>query len=149
MNNFDFTRLDLVRCTFYKTCTLGRLFLNDEFVCYTLEPPIPAYTGLVKPYAIPNGTYDVTLNVQSPKYRYRSPYNKHKGRVPRLLDVPNFEGILIHIGNFAKDTRGCILVGEKKGYTRLYNSTKAYNALYEKLTKLNKPIKIYISCLKK
>ena len=37
---------------------------------------------------------------------------KFKQWLPLLLHVPNFTGIRIHAGNTAKDTKGCILVGE-------------------------------------
>ena len=136
--------IDVVRCYFTDTSTTGRLFVNDEFMCYTLEPP---FYRDVKPYAIPYGIYDVTLKVQSPKYRYRSPYSQFGGRVPRLLDVPNFKGILIHIGNFPRDTKGCILVGARWNvcHDRLFDSTKAYLALWYRLSSFKYPIKIRIS----
>lgn len=125
--------------------TFGRLFVNDEFICYTLEPCSKESRKGYKPFRIPAGTYDLSMNVVSPKYRYRSPYLQFKGRVPRVLNVPGFDGILIHIGNWLKDTLGCILVGEKWDFTRLYNSTKAYLGLFYKLDSFKYPIKIVIS----
>lgn len=124
-------RIELVRCAFRPTGTFGRLFLDDVFECYTLEP-IKRMDN-VKPQCIPLGTYKIAMNVVSPKYRFRMPYRINAGCVPRLLGVPGFDGILIHIGNFLKDTAGCILVGERATLTRLWNSTKAYNSLYRKL----------------
>ena len=143
--NLPYNLIEVVRCRQSVDGTFGRLFVNGEFYCYTLEPPMPKV--MVKPYPIPCGTYDLTLSVQSPKYRYRWPYNCYKGCVPRLLNVPGFDGILIHIGNFAKDTLGCILVGEKASLRRLYYSTNAYIKLYNKLKSFKYPIKIKISCV--
>ena len=63
--------------------------------------------------AIPEGVYKVIVN-RSPKF----------GRdLPRLLDVPQFEGVLMHRGNTVKDTAGCILVGENKEKGKVLNST--------------------------
>lgn len=50
--------------------------------------------------AIPEGTYTVTTSVVSPKMSQKKIYmDICKGKVPRLLNVPGYEGILIHIGN--------------------------------------------------
>lgn len=92
--------------------TVGRLYVNNEFFSNTLEDKIIDKdksgvfdNGEKKVYgesAIPYGKYKVICN-WSPKF----------GRnLPRLLDVPHFEGILIHSGNTAKDSAGCILVGK-------------------------------------
>jgi hypothetical protein len=83
--------------------------------------------------AIPTGRYRVTLGVQSPKYKDRQQYAFCKGYVPRLLNVPAYEGVLIHIGNTSKDTEGCILVGENKVVGKLINSTNTFYRLYERL----------------
>jgi len=56
--------------------------------------------------------------------------NKHYGML-ELQNVPNFQYILIHIGNFEKDTEGCILVGEGANSNHtITESTKAYERLY-------------------
>lgn len=133
--------VEVVRCRTSEYGTFGRLFVNDDFFCYTLEPA----KNNIKPYPIPCGVYDLKMDVVSPKYRFRFPYSSYKGRVPRIVDVPNFHGVLIHIGNFVKDTLGCILVGERANLSRLFNSTNAYIKLFNKLDSFKYPIKIKIS----
>lgn len=96
--------------------TIGCLWIEGTRFCDTLEdrvrdlkqePKVPGAT------AIPAGRYEVIVN-RSPRF----------GRdLPRLLDVPGFEGILIHRGNTAKDTAGCILVGENRLHGQVLNST--------------------------
>lgn len=72
--------------------------------------------------AIPYGRYEITMKVQSPKYSQRASYDWCKGYLPRLLNVPHFEGILIHGGNSAEDSFGCLLVGENKVKGKVINS---------------------------
>ena len=60
---------------------------------------------------------------------------KFKRNLPRLIDVPGFDGILIHRGNTDKDTSGCILIGENKVVGKVLNSTPYETALVDKLTK--------------
>jgi hypothetical protein len=92
--------------------TIGSLSIDGQYFCDTLEDAVRK----VKVYgktAIPYGRYNIILNV-SPRF----------GRIlPRLLDVPQFDGVLIHRGNTAEDTAGCILVGENKVKGKVINST--------------------------
>lgn len=92
--------------------TIGSLSIDGQYFCDTLEDAVRQ----VKVYgktAIPFGTYNIILNV-----------SPHFGRIlPRLIDVPQFEGVLIHRGNTAEDTAGCILVGENKVKGKVINST--------------------------
>lgn len=88
--------------------------------------------------AIPVGVYGILMNVVSHKYsKKKFFYNLCKGRMPRLSNVPGYEGVLIHTGNSAKDTEGCVLVGYNKVKGGLVNSTEAFIKLYETLKKAN------------
>lgn len=118
---------------------IGRLFINGTLFCNTLEDKVRDINkngtfdcGEFKisgHTAIPYGEYEVIVNY-SPKF---------KRELPRLLNVPHFEGILIHRGNTNKDSSGCILVGENKKKGMVLNSTKyeveLVNILKKALTK--------------
>lgn len=119
--------LTLIREEYNEDCTIGSLYLDNEFICNTLEDKVRDLSKEKKiknETAIPAGVYDVILNY-SPRF---------KGIYPRLLNVPYFTGILIHKGNSAEDSSGCILVGTKNG-KRLINSKIAFDELYNRLTK--------------
>lgn len=126
-------KLTLKRIALRDTYTIGKLYLNDTYFCDTLEDKVRDNNkdgdlndvGEGKVYgktAIPYGKYEITMKVQSPKYSQRASYAWCKGYLPRLLKVPHFEGILIHSGNDATHSAGCILVGENKVKGQVINS---------------------------
>ena len=131
-------RLELLRFSSGKESTLG--ILNDitqgrKFLCYTLEDE--ARTLKVKGETrIPAGEYQLKLRLEGGFHQNYS--NKfpgiHKGML-HLQNVPNFEYILIHVGNTDDNTEGCILVGDtsqqnitKDGFVG--SSTDAYVRIY-------------------
>ena len=59
--------------------------------------------------------------------------NCRGSKVPRLENVPGYEGILIHSGNTAEDTEGCILVGQNKVVGKVINSKATFLQLYDKM----------------
>ena len=75
----------------------------------------------------------VTLNVQSPRFAKKAMYRFCNGYLPRLINVPAYDGVLIHIGNMANDTDGCILVGKNTQVGKVLESTATFKALYAKL----------------
>lgn len=109
-------KLLLKRVALRDTYTIGKLYIDDRYWCDTLEDRVRDLSKENKvpgETAIPSGTYDVVVNI-SPKF---------KRMLPRLLRVPHFDGILIHRGNTAKDSAGCILVGENREVGKVLNST--------------------------
>lgn len=119
--------LTLTRTTLGSAWTIGELELDGSWECYTLEDQV--HTGAKVPgeTAIPLGRYEVVI----------APSQRFKRLMPRLLDVPGFDGILIHPGNTAKDTAGCILVGQVHGMLEgkpaVLRSRAAFDALFPKL----------------
>lgn len=84
--------------------------------------------------AIPTGTYRVRLDIVSPKYAGVKWYKDFcGGRMPRLMDVPGFDGILIHPGNTALDSWGCILPGKNTAVGKVTSSRDTFSALYKKM----------------
>ena len=126
--------------------TIGKMYIDGKYFCDTCEDTdrgLTQYMSLAeikrkKIYsrtAIPTGTYNVTMNVVSPRFSKRDFYKKNcdGGRVPRLLNVPGFDGVLIHVGNSAADSNGCLLVGKNSQVGKVLNSTNTFLALYKKL----------------
>lgn len=147
--------LRLKRIAKRATYTIGRLFIDGVYFCDTIEDcdrgldqSLPVSVNRAKKVrgetAIPTGRYQVTLGVQSPRFSQRKQYSFCKGYLPRLLNVPAFDGVLIHIGNTAKDSEGCILVGKNKEVGKVLESTATFHALYEKLKAANGMIFIKI-----
>ena len=130
-------RLELKRIAKREDYTIGRLYVDGEYFCDTLEDKVRDLTRETKVYgktAIPEGTYEVTLRVQSPRFSQKKQYDFCKGYLPRLLGVPSFEGVLIHGGNTAADTEGCILVGKNTVKGMVTDSSATFRKLYSRLS---------------
>jgi len=127
------------------TYTIGRLYIDGLYYCNTLEDADRglkqtdelSYIRSRKVYgetAIPKGTYAVSMNTTSPKYSAVAWYwNLCKGKMPRIIEVPGFDGILIHPGNTALDTLGCILVGRNTKVGKLTDSKAAFKEVYKRM----------------
>lgn len=124
--------------------TIGNLYIDGVWFCSSLEDKdrgltkdMPASMIKVRKVkdktAIPTGTYAVTLRIQSPKFKNYKAYEFCDGYLPRLCQVPGFDGVLIHIGNKAEDSSGCILVGENRKVGQVVNSTATFQKLYKRL----------------
>lgn len=120
--------------------TLGALSLDGRFVCMTCEDErrlvkVPGETR------IPAGRYHVTLRTEGGFHqRYSEKFPQmHKGML-WLREVPGFEYILIHVGNYNKDTEGCILVGDAPPPMDATNwvrsSSRTYVEIYPRLALL-------------
>lgn len=137
-------KLRLERTALKSLYTIGHLYYVAEsgkkvYICDTIEDKVRDLNhngkfdnGEVKiksQTAIPYGTYQVTLNIRSPKFSNFTKYpyaRKYDGYMPRLLHVNSFEGILIHCGSSQNSSAGCIIVGYNKVVGRVVESQKAF-----------------------
>jgi len=107
-------------------CIIGSLYVDDAVECFTLELPL-SFEGCANVHnktCIPAGQYTVQ--------RLFSPHFNRM--MPHIVPVPDRDNIMIHFGNTAKDTDGCILVGEHRlSDTMIGNSLDAFEALEPKL----------------
>ena len=118
--------------------TLGLMFINGKFVCYTLEDE-RREKKVMGETRIPAGTYKIKLRKEGGHHaRYSKKFpGMHIGML-HITNVPNFEYILIHIGNNDDDTAGCLLVGNSSISNvnqdgRINSSTIAYETIYPKI----------------
>lgn len=137
------------------TYTISNLTINGKWFCNVVEDTdrnldstmSPEYIKKVKDVnknginddaitAIPKGTYKVTLNVVSPKFVKKDYYKKFcNGKLPRLLNVPGFDGVLMHCGSTAKSSAGCLILGYNKIKGGVIDSQKAFELVYKELLK--------------
>lgn len=138
-------RLVLERKWRKQTYTIGNLYIDGTWFCNTCEDKDRGLKQtdmlwtirrkkVANETAIPTGTYTVTMDVVSPKYSKVEWYRRLcGGKMPRILNVPGFDGILIHVGNTALDSSGCILVGRNTKNGMVTSSRDTFSALYAKL----------------
>ena len=127
------------------TYTIGRLYIDGKLFCNTLEDKDRglkqtdslSYIRKKKVYAetaIPTGIYRVRMDIKSPKYSTYTWYNNLcKGYMPRIMNVPGFDGILIHTGSTALDSAGCLLVGKNTKVGMLTESKNIFADLYKQM----------------
>lgn len=115
--------LTLKRIELGDNYTIGKLYVDNVFECYTLEDKV-RLEKIKGETAIPTGTYKVIITKS----------NRFKKDLPLILNVMNFEGVRIHAGNTDKDTEGCILVGKtwSKG-NFIGGSRLAFDSLFPKI----------------
>ncbi len=130
-----------------RTYCVGKVCIDGVYVCdamededrgWTKDTPVSEIKAVKAKNkgktAIPTGRYAVTLDVASPKF---SAYPFYKrlcgGRLPRLVGVPGFDGILIHCGANETNSSGCVIVGYNTYKGGLSDTKKAFEKLYMKL----------------
>lgn len=127
--------LNITRFSGGEESTLGLLFVDNRFFCYTLEdqfnePKIPGETR------IPPGRYQIKLRTDGGMHtRYGERFDFHVGML-WLQDVPGFTFIYMHVGNKDDDSEGCILTGDGQVQNvteqgQVSSSVSAYTRLYK------------------
>jgi predicted porin len=129
------TDITIKRIAYRTNYTIGKLYVNGNYVCDTLEDKDRGlddtlsedYINKIKVFgktAIPAGKYNVSIT-----------YSPHfKKNLPLVTNVKGFDGIRIHSGNTDKDTLGCILVGYNNVTGKVINSKEALAKLMSKLS---------------
>lgn len=141
-------KLTIKRTITRNNYTLGKLYVDGVYFCDTLEDrdrgltqnmSVKQIKSIKVPgeTAIPKGTYKVTLDVVSPKFsKYPFYMQTCGGKLPRLIDVKGYEGVLIHVADGPKRdslVQGCIGIGNLSAEEYLMNGKKVFIELYNKL----------------
>ena len=141
-------KLTIKRTALRSSYTLGKLYIDGQFFCSTLEDldrgltqdmPLNLIKSLKIPgeTAIPKGTYKVTLDVVSPKFSKYPFYIKVcEGKLPRLIDVKGYEGVLIHVADGIKRDallQGCIGIGNLSSEEYLINGKQVFTEFYNRI----------------
>lgn len=153
-------KLTLIRKYKKPDYTIGLLYINGVFFCNTIEDTDRGLSDKMKlsdiekikidgKTAIPTGSYEITLDVVSPKFSTYSFYKETcNGKVPRLLNVKGFKGILIHVADGYKGAelvQGCIGIGLNKIKGGLLEGKEYFKRLYSTLLEAyNNKEKIFI-----
>lgn len=133
-------RLELKRRFKGSDYTIGSLYVDGVYFSDTIEDkdrgldasmPVNKLKRM-KVYgetAIPTGRYKIDMDTVSPKFQHRTWAKPYCGKVPRLVSVPCYSGVLIHPFNTAEESLGCIAVGENKEKGKVLNSTIFFKRL--------------------
>lgn len=125
-------RLSLQRQPSNEVCTIGAIYVNGTWECFTLEPPVreipgqPVETWKIPGHtAYPAGTYRLSI---------RHSADLGGDRI-HIEDVPGFSEVMIHEGNWVKNTKGCTLAARDHvaGTDAIENSRVAVAALQSKV----------------
>lgn len=141
-------KLTIKRTITRNNYTLGELYIDGQFFCSTLEDKDRGLTQSMSveqiksmkvpgETAIPKGTYKVTLDVVSPKFSKYPFYMKVcEGKLPRLIDVKGYEGVLIHVADGIKRDallQGCIGIGNLSSEEYLINGKQVFTEFYNRI----------------
>lgn len=132
--------LDQLRYSSGDDSTLSVWHVRDggtrRFLCFILEDEF-RNKKVYGETRIPAGTYRLGLRTEGGHHeRYKVKFPEFHVGMIQILDVPNFEYILFHIGNTDDDTAGCVICGDSATQNitapgRVGSSTTAYKRVYQ------------------
>ena len=142
----EILELDLQRIYFAPKYTIGKLYVNGVYFCDTIEDVNRDLNKdgdlkdvgegkVMHETAIPFGRYQVIVDM-SPRF---------KRLLPRILNVPGFDGVLMHNGVDENSSSGCIILGKNTIKGKVTDSRKYMNDLTDLLNKAQKTKKIFIN----
>lgn len=128
--------------------TASQMFVDGKLICFVIEDGMRE-TKIPGETRIPGGRYLLAKRTHGGFFQKYRQNHRHDFAI-EVLNVPNFKDILIHIGNTALDTRGCLLVnsgimiGNKGEYSGI-ESTTAYLSFYAMIrTAFNRGEDVYL-----
>lgn len=136
---------------------IGHLYADGKYICDTIEDTDRGLDDswsiekikkakVMHETAIPTGKYTVTIYITSPRFSSSKYYKNYCGaRLPRLLNVKGFDGILMHIGVNQNSSSGCIILGYNTIKGQVTNSTQAFEKLYALMKLSNENISVEIT----
>jgi hypothetical protein len=115
--------------------SIGQFYIDGAYFCFTLEdktraPNEPKVYGET---AIPYGRYEIIFRKEGkmyPDYAKRFADIDNARGMLWIRNIPGFEFVYLHVGNYGADTLGCPLVGMQYGVNEVTESTKAYKKIY-------------------
>lgn len=141
------TNIYLKRNIFTDITTIGDLFWGPDFFCNTLEDTCRKRAGddnvLTAAEKVPGKTA-----IPAGRYEIKMEWSNHYQRMmPHLQNVPLFTYIMMHWGNKAEDTDGCVLVGVHAAdmVDWIGASQATYNRLEPKITEALAVGRLFIS----
>lgn len=137
--------LVLKRKFFTDKSTIGELWHDDKFICFTLEDKVRENgVKIMHETAIPAGDYEIII---TPSTRFKKDMPLIYNTIGHTVSdgVNTWEGIRIHSGNTEANTEGCVLVGSAHTTDFIYNSRSTFNnVVFPLIQSLDKPIKLTI-----